>query len=312
MASVRRCIDCDVVLVDEVDPDAQPAATVKSAAVGDQIGYELAGWGNQLKVTLEGMLDRAGIRRVWESGALVVPAADEELVDELVATVEGGEVVELDTEASQILFEIQGLDADELADLDARLIAAHLPHAWDEEGSLLVAEADEETAAAMIDEVLAGPRADEPDGLATHQALSRLYVAVDKLVKDPVDAKLAARYRDAAEGIADLSVPYGLSGQEWTDLTSAATELAELAGPPPADDDGSDGGEVEAADEDHDEDETEAVVDDEVEDAAEATESDQDEGDDADADDADGGEPDRRSAARDAAVTLRNRLRELV
>lgn len=306
VASVRRCIDCDVVLVNEDEADAEGAATTRSLGDGDQVGYELEGWGNQLKVTLEGMLDREGVRRVWESGALVVPAADEELVDGLVATVEGGDVPELDDESPQIAFEIQGLDPDELADLDARLIAAHLGHVWDDEGALLVAEVDEDAAAAMIDEVLAGPDEDEPDGLAAHQALSELYVAVDKLVKAPADAKLARRYGKAAAGIADLPVPYGLSGADWANLTTAVSELAELAGPLDVDaKPAHDGAGVKA-----------------VEGAGEAegdSENDtEDSDDDADArDETDGGkaaaaEPSPVEAARTAALSLRERLRDLV
>ncbi|MGI8754899.1 MAG: hypothetical protein ACR2MB_03375 [Acidimicrobiales bacterium] len=337
MASVRRCIDCDVVLVDEIEAEAEGAAApTRSLGDGDQVGYELEGWGNQLKVTLEGMLDRAGVRRVWESGALVVPAADEELVDGLVATVEGGDVPELDDESPQIAFEIQGLDPDELADLDARLIAAHLGHVWDDEGALLVAEADEDAAAAMINEVLAGPDEDEPDGLAAHQALSELYVAIDKLVKAPADAKLARRYRQAAAGIADLSVPYGLSGADWADLTTAVCHLAGLAGPPDADAEPTDDGaeaDADAVDDGAKRGLTESDPagtdggangqegDDTVGDPADDTEGDDTEGDDSDGDDTEGardgrrglaGAPSRIDAAGAAAVTLRERLRDLV
>lgn len=231
MASVRRCIDCDVVLVDEVDPDAVDDAAPSKVGEGDQIAYELEGWGNPLKVTLEGMLDRAGIRRVWESGALVVPAAFEDEVDQLVATVEGGELVEeLDEDAPRIAFEIEGLSVDELADLDARLIAAHVAHAWDTDGALLVATDDEDEVAAMIDEVLEGT-GDEGDGLAAQQVLSDLYVAVDKLHKDPAEQKLVARYLGVADAVAELSIPYGLSGAEWGELQDQVAALADLVRP---------------------------------------------------------------------------------
>ena len=69
VASVRRCIDCDVVLVDQpADADgSEPATAVGATPVnrGDEVAYELEGWSNQLKLSLEGMLDRASIRRVW-------------------------------------------------------------------------------------------------------------------------------------------------------------------------------------------------------------------------------------------------------
>ncbi|MEZ5178541.1 MAG: hypothetical protein R2746_09745 [Acidimicrobiales bacterium] len=56
-----------MVLTDEVAPDdgASEGSSAAPMGDGDQVGYELAGWGNQLKVSLEGMLDKAGIARAW-------------------------------------------------------------------------------------------------------------------------------------------------------------------------------------------------------------------------------------------------------
>ena len=226
VASVRRCIDCDVMLVDEVGAEGEALASVATPrGEGDQIVYELEGWGNQLRVTLAGMLDLNGIPYVWEVGALVVAAPHEDAVDELIAAVEGGEPEELDDDAPQIAFEIDGISADELVELDAELIAAHIPHAWQETGELLVPEESEEAVAAIIDVVLNGDEDDEEDGLATHAALDALYVAVDKLGKDPSDAKLVNRYVDAAEGLSGLGVPYGMAGHEWEALLAQIDQL---------------------------------------------------------------------------------------
>lgn len=228
VATVRRCIDCDAMLIDEVGPEAEGEAGPSSSSpvgTGDQLGYELEGWGNQLKVTLEGMLARAGIGRVWEAGALVVAAADEEAVDDLIATLEGDDVAALDDEISRVALEIEGLDADAQAELDARLLARSVPHAWDDEGALVVAEADEDRVLELIDEVLDGAPADG-DGLAAQNALSALFVAVDRLVKNPYDEKLATAYVQAASALDGLAVPYGFVASEWSDLTDEAARLA--------------------------------------------------------------------------------------
>lgn len=254
VASVRRCIDCEVALVEESDAvEKSPTASASSAPTdGDEVAYELEGWGNQLKQTLEGMLDRAGVRRVWEASALVVAAEHEEVVDQLVATVEGADLPDLDDNSAQIAFEMEGIGPDELVDLDARLIAAGLAHAWDEAGALLVAEADEDEAEAIIQDVLDQPEEPEIDGLVTQQALSALFVAVDKLMKDPTDVKLARRYSEAVEALADLPVPYGLTGIEWDDLHDEVRALANLVPVPKAgsgvdDEDGSDDAEGDAS-----------------------------------------------------------------
>lgn len=238
MASVRRCIDCDVVLVDEVGPtgpdDAAPVSEAASPRPGgEQVAYELSSWGNQLKVTLAGMLEREGIPAAWEAAALVVPAAFEAQVDALIATVEGSDVPELADDAEQVAFDLDELSADELADLDARLAAEAIPHAWEDgTAALLVAVDDEELVAELIDQVL-NPPEDETDGLAAHEALTELYVQVDKLQKDPFDPKLVARLRRAVDALDGLGVPYGMSIEEWRGLGEAARSLAELveAGP---------------------------------------------------------------------------------
>jgi hypothetical protein len=237
VASVRRCIDCDVVLVEdtgsiELEVPVAESSSGTPVGTGEQVAYELEGWGNQLKVTLAGMLERAGIPAVWEAAALVVPASFEARVDQLVATVEGGEAPDLDDEAPQVAFDLDELTADELADLDARLIAASIPHAWEEASTaLLVAEVDEEQVAELIDDVL-NPADDlADDGLAVHEALSVLYVVVDKLQKEPFDAKLGVRCREAVEALAGLGVPYGMASTEWADLRDHAAEVVAAIGP---------------------------------------------------------------------------------
>lgn len=237
MATVRRCIDCDVVLVDEkrATDDPEPAPSVAApVGTGDQVGYELDGWGNQLKVTLDGMLLRAGIGRLWEAGALVVAADDEAEVDELIATLEGDDLPELDDDTPRVALEIDGLDADGAAELDARLIADAVAHAWDDDGALVVAEADEEQVLAIIGAIFdaEGDDVDEGgDGLAAHQALSALYVAVDRLLRNPHDRKLATAYVVGAADLNGYGVPYGFAGAEWDDLLAEAATLADAVRP---------------------------------------------------------------------------------
>jgi hypothetical protein len=328
VASVRRCIDCDVVLVDDVGPDGEAAATVATPlGEGDQIAYELDGWGNQLRVTLSGMLDLAEIPHVWEVGALVVAAPHEEAVDEFIAAVEGGEGEELDADVPQVAFEIEGVSADELAELDAELIAAHIPHAWQETGELLVPEVDEDTVADLIDAVLNPSDEHEDDGLATHAALDRLFVVVDKLGKDPTDRKLIDRYESAAADLDGLGIPYGMSGADWSTLlaqveevrllvtgdpardgTGAAADADEPAGSEDLDPDGA------AAPDDQGEPGADAAADDVSEPETETDDAvDAEDGDGADGDADDGEAPlDPKVRAADLLHQLRTRMLDLV
>jgi hypothetical protein len=227
VASVRRCIDCDVMLVDQAGVEASTSATVETSS-GEQVVYELEGWGNQLRQSLAGMLDLAGIPFVWEAGSLVVPASFEDEVDDCIAAVEGGDADDLPEDAPLVAFDIEGATPEELDELDATLIAQHIAHSWEDgTGALLVPVDREDEVAALIEGVLdheVDPD-DADDGLAVHAALDRLYVAVDKLVKDIADDKLAGRYLDAAAGVEHLGIPYGLSGSEWRDFVLLVSEL---------------------------------------------------------------------------------------
>jgi len=287
-------------LIDDVGGDGQPLASAATpVGDGDEVAYELDGWSNQLKVTLEGMLDKAGIRRVWEAAVLVIPADAEDEVDALIATLEGAELEELIEEGAQVAFDVHELTADELADLDARLLAGGIVHAWTEGLEVLVAEADAEAVEALIEDLLdpsdEGVGDGDGDGLATLEALSALFVAVDKLVKDPLDAKLVGRFLEASTGIGALGVPYGLALAEWQSLIDSIEHLRQAVA-------GVDDEELEELDEDHerlidDGEPLEAIDTDAVNQVGDAS-----------------GEAatDRRGLARDRAVALRAQLRDLV
>jgi hypothetical protein len=315
VASVRRCIDCDVMLVDQVGVEASSSATVETSS-GEQVVYELEGWGNQLRQSLAGMLDLAGIPFVWEAGSLVVPASFEDEVDDCIAAVEGGDADDLPEDAPLVAFDIEGATPEELDELDATLIAQHIAHSWEDgTGALLVPVEREDEVAALIEGVLdheVDPD-DADDGLAVHAALDRLYVAVDKLVKDISDDKLAGRYLDAAAGVEHLGIPYGLSGAEWRAFVLLVSELDAAIREVHPQFDGDDA-----------EDDVDVEVDAEVAEVAEVdgeadedvVEVDEDEGDaEADADededeDAVASTPGAVAEAR--ARALRDRLRELV
>jgi hypothetical protein len=312
VASVRRCIDCDVMLVDQAGVEASTSATVETSS-GEQVVYELEGWGNQLRQSLAGMLDLAGIPFVWEAGSLVVPASFEDEVDDCIAAVEGGDADDLPEDAPLVAFDIEGATPEELDELDATLIAQHIAHSWEDgTGALLVPVDREDEVAALIEGVLdheVDPD-DADDGLAVHAALDRLYVAVDKLVKDIADDKLAGRYLDAAAGVEHLGIPYGLSGSEWRDFVLLVSELdaairevhPQFGG----------GDEVEAAvevDVDVDGEADDDLVEEAVDPGDGDADQDQDEDEDEDEDDV-ASTPGAVAEAR--ARALRDRLRELV
>lgn len=255
VATVRRCIDCGEVLVAE-ETSVRAAEAKSTVGTGDreQVGYELPGWGNQLKVALEGMLEREGVPRVWEASVLLVPSEFEAHVDRLIEAVEGTEVPEPDDDEPQVALEIEGLDQDRVDRLEARLIGDAVPHVWDEEGDLVVAEADEAKVLELIDEVFDEANA-EGDDVDVQRVLSTVYVAADRLMKKPDDAKLGKAFRAAASPLDDVGVPYGFEPEAWTDIVEAIARLVDEAPGAPTPEDDEDDEEIEASDEESDEDE---------------------------------------------------------
>ncbi|MBX3312891.1 MAG: hypothetical protein KF906_01110 [Actinobacteria bacterium] len=299
VATVRRCIDCGEVLVaEETSVRAAEAKSTVGSGDREQVGYELPGWGNQLKVALEGMLDRNGVPRVWGASMLLVPAEFEAEVDRLIEAVEGTEVPEPDDDTPQVALEIEGLDQDTVDRLEARLIGDGVPHLWDDDGALLVAEADEEKVLAVIDEVFDEVEADHDD-VDVQRVLSSVYVAADRLMKKPDDAKLGKAFRAAAAPLDDVGVPYGFEPDAWSEIVDAIARLVEEAPGAPSSE------EPEDEPEDESESEDDATEEGEEPDDATEPEKEADEGEEE-------SEEDEGNGVADLARELRDRLQEIV
>ena len=104
-------------------------------------------------------------------------------------------------------------------------------HAWDlAAGILLVKEAG-----GMVSGLREGQEPLEHGAIiAANEALSDLYLVLDRLVTAPHDAKLADRVGAVAATIGELAVPYGFAATEWTALQHDLTELRALLDGDPA------------------------------------------------------------------------------
>jgi len=252
VATVRRCIDCDAMLVDDLAETSAAeevrAEPIEDREAGDTVRLTLAGWGNQLKVTLEGMLQRQGIPRAWEAGVLVIPAAVRDEVAELIEALEGRDLPELDDSVEQVALDIEGLDPDARDDLDGRLLAASIAHAWTDDGDLLVAADDEEAVLDLVAAVFADAEAAEEQGVDASMALTELFVAADRLIKRIGDRRAETAYADAVVAVTGIDVPYGLDGLTWRLLLDRALALRSAEATPaegdstPAEGDGADAG----------------------------------------------------------------------
>jgi hypothetical protein len=231
LAGVVECADCLVPLVD------QPPLAV--ADIGDEDGEQIAYEYDDVEATerlaIDRMLADRGIVHAWDGTTLVVAPYDEAEVDELLDKVDAPHDIDdalLDEDAEQLVYDIGDWDSERRAELDGLLEAAGLPHAFDEDGDLVVLAADEEQVDAIVDQVefpdQLDPTADEPGGLDAVETIGDLFVATDRLVHDPSDSDGVLTAVDASRAMEKMPVPFGFAPPVWEELRDRAAELRRL------------------------------------------------------------------------------------
>lgn len=97
---------------------------------------------------------------------------------------------------------------------------------------LLVREADEERVEVVIDDLLAREEEadfEEMDGLEVNRLLSDLFMACDRLRRDPRDFEGRRGVMAHARRIAAVRTPFGFAAPSWRDLRAAAGDLRAMA-----------------------------------------------------------------------------------
>ncbi|MGK2929965.1 MAG: hypothetical protein ACSLFO_10365 [Acidimicrobiales bacterium] len=136
----------------------------------------------------------------------------------------------LDDSLEQVGYELYAWDPTQLDELDDALHELGLPHEWVSDGyEVVVHEADE----ARLDALLPTIRfpdeipAEVDDGDDTDvEVLSALFVAADRMQRDPTGEAVAA-FLDAAERIGDHP-PYGIDEAEWKRVVEVVDEIIDL------------------------------------------------------------------------------------
>ena len=235
LAGVVACADC---LVPLVDNPPLPAAEVGDEE-GEQIAYEYDDLDADDRFAIDRVLADAGILHAWEGTTLVIAPYDEEEVDRLLDAA-AGEVeapdidsVLLDEDAEQVIYDLEDWDAERRTELDGRLEAEGIPHAFDETGDLVVLADHEERVDTIVDEIefpdqLAADDSAPAGGLDAVEALGNLFVATDRLVHDPGDTEGTLAAVDSARAMAAMPTPFGFAPPVWSELIEQAGELQAL------------------------------------------------------------------------------------
>ncbi|MYB87936.1 MAG: hypothetical protein F4X85_12105 [Acidimicrobiaceae bacterium] len=227
------------------DPDQDPG----DGEAGEWLAYELHEWSLESRVMLQQLLTVDKVVHSWQGTTLMVHESLEEKGDSLVDEVEETERAKEATsrpigpEDSLTAFELAEWSEALRSELVERLVQARVPHILDTGGDadqetepgevcdLLVREADEDRVELVIDDLLAREEEaqfEELDGLEVNTLLSDLFVACDRLRKDPGDLDGIRGVVTNARRIAGVRTPFGFSAPNWRTLRNTVRELLDL------------------------------------------------------------------------------------
>ena len=236
LAGVAECADCLVPLVDN------PPLAVGEIGdeEGEQIAYEYDDLDHEGRFAIDRVLAGAGIVHGWDGTTLVIAPYDEEEVDRLLDAAADeldlgtGDIDEalLDEDAEQVIYDLADWDGERRTELDGRLEAEGIAHAFDETGDLVVLAADEDCVDAIVDEIefpdQLPAESGSSDGLDAVEAVGNLFVATDRLVHDPSDSEGTLAAVDSARAMAAMATPFGYGPPVWKELVEKADALRAL------------------------------------------------------------------------------------
>lgn len=197
-----------------------------------KVHYDLTAWSVDDRAEISQSLAEEELPHYWDDDELVVPEAVESAVDTILERLEaelGPFPIALDDDDESVEY---GLD--EWSETDRRLltdamVADEVAHRWNGTTVLVAADAEEHVDA-LLDAIETGALAaadggdgnDPPEGV-----LSQIFLAANKLSKDPFDAKSRVALIDLNEIIHPKHPPYALAPRVWTATVAGVAELVE-------------------------------------------------------------------------------------
>lgn len=233
-AAVDVCIECGVGLV--------PEAPIAPESVGtedeEQLAYEFHDWSFESRRMLDQLLTARAVAHAWQGATMIVRAADESTIDELVEEVEHAALPTLDPELEHVVYEMAGWTAEQQTVLSTRLGAQGVPHEFDQNGDLVLHAEDEAAIEALLDEIERGAlsldsgAADDDDDdrsdladVDANEVLSTMFDACDRLRKNARDANGVLKFLDTAPTVRRMGVPFGFERPAWTSIVDQTVAL---------------------------------------------------------------------------------------
>lgn len=210
-------------------PDDDPE--LKDDDQGEWLAYELHEWASETRSMLAQLLVADQVVHSWQGTTLLAHESVEAEVDALLEEVEAAANPELDPEAEQVAFEMEGWSGELQALLAERLGQQGVAHEFDADGDLVCHETDEEQVELVIEDLLARSAdegLEELVGLEANDLLSALFEATDRLRRDVHDSNGVMGSLEHGRRLVGVATPFGFSTAAWASLREAAGALADL------------------------------------------------------------------------------------
>ncbi len=198
-----------------------------------KVHYDVSAWNFDQRAELSEALAEAELPHVWDGDEVVAPEVFEAQVDALFDQLEqilGPFAIVLADDAASTEF---GLDEWSDADrtiLTEALIDSEVPHRW-EGTTVVVAEDAEHAVDDLLDAIESGELlGDGGDAVVAppEGALSTMFLAADRLAKDPMDAGARRDLIELAPLVDAKNAPYGMSPRPWAAAVGGVGTIIEL------------------------------------------------------------------------------------
>lgn len=196
-----------------------------------KVHYDLSAWSIDNRAELAEALADVELPHFWDDDELVVPEEAEEVTDAMFARLEaklGPFPIGLDDDAESVEYGLDEWTQDDRQTLTDAMVEAEIPHRWVADTVVVAADA-EETVDELLDAIESGELGSPDDGAnePPDGALSDIFLAANKLAKDPFDAKSRIKLIDLDEVIDPKYPPYALTPRVWTQTVTAVSKIVE-------------------------------------------------------------------------------------
>jgi hypothetical protein len=146
----------------------------------------------------------------------------------------GPETPALAAEDGEVVYDLSDWGSDDRLQLERLLSGGNIVHRWEVGSDLVVLESVADEVEALMDEIEGASGApplpiaedEEGDDEATYAVMSDLFVAADRLQREPADAAAAGDFYVASDAAAATPAPFGIDRPEWQRVQEFATSLA--------------------------------------------------------------------------------------